>query len=127
MKSSGSAIGRPYQDGENIVREGEPGDTMFVVQSGSVEVVHSSDGGEHRLAVLGPGDFFGEMSLFEKLQRSATVRSMGESVVLTVDKRTLLRRISEDPLLAFNLLKVMSHRVRELDERLTRHEHHSDD
>lgn len=118
MKPFSTTLGRRYADGEDIVRQGEEGNCMFVIQAGEVEVLQSVDGKVQRLACLGPGDFFGEMSLFEKQSRSATVRSMGESTILTVDKRTLLRRISEDPLLAFNLLKVMCHRVRDLDARL---------
>lgn len=122
MIGSRSVLGRRYADRDVIVRQGDPGDCMYVVQDGQVEVLQVADGAEQRLAVLGPGDFFGEMSLFEKQRRSATVRSLGKSIVLTVDKRTLLRRVSEDPLLAFNLLKVMCHRVRELDARLARQE-----
>ena len=117
-------LGRHYSDMEAIVREGEEGSCMYVVQSGQVEVLQSSDGVLLQLALLGPGDFFGEMALFEKQVRSATVRSRGESMVLTVDKRTLMRRISEDPLLAINLLKVMAHRIRELDKRIALLEDH---
>jgi CRP-like cAMP-binding protein len=73
------------------------------------------------LAFLEAGDFFGEMSVFEKEVRSATVRAVGEARVLKVDKKTLLRRIREDPLLAVNLLKTMSHRIRSLNVELARH------
>lgn len=118
MKSFGTRLGQRYTDGDAIVHQGDEGNCMFVVQSGRVEVLQTTEGTEQHLAYLGSGDFFGEMALFEKQQRSATVRSVGESMVLTVDKRTLLRRISEDPLLAFNLLKIMCHRIRELDARL---------
>jgi CRP-like cAMP-binding protein len=121
----GTTLGHSYADGETVVRQGEEGGCMFVIQSGQVEVVQTTGGNEQHLASLGAGDFFGEMSLFEKARRSATVRSVGTSKILTVDKKTLLRRISEDPLLAFNLLKVMSHRIRDLDSRLSRHQESS--
>jgi CRP/FNR family transcriptional regulator/CRP/FNR family cyclic AMP-dependent transcriptional regulator len=88
---------------------------MFVVQSGQVEVVQKVEGGEQRLAVLDTGDFFGEMALFEREVRSATVRALSDARVLKIDKKTLLRRIKEDPLLAVNLLQTMSHRIRELN------------
>lgn len=112
------ALGTLYGDGEVIVRQGELGDCMYVVQSGEVEVVTGSVGHERRLALLGAGDFFGEMAVFEKEVRSATVRARGEARALKVDKRMLLRRIKEDPLLAVNLLQTMSHRIRELDAQL---------
>lgn len=109
------ALGTVYGDGEVIVRQGELGDCMYVVQSGEVEVVQGPIGRERRLAILSAGDFFGEMAVFEKEVRSATVRAHGEARALKVDKKTLLRRIKEDPLLAVNLLQTMSHRIRDLN------------
>jgi CRP-like cAMP-binding protein len=109
------ALGKVYADGEAIVRQGAVGDCMYVVQSGRVEVVQMTDLGEQHLAFLETGDFFGEMAVFEKETRSATVRASGEARVLKVDKKTLLRRIKEDPLLAVNLLQTMSHRIRDLN------------
>jgi CRP-like cAMP-binding protein len=114
-------LGALYRDGDVIIREGETGDCMYVIQSGRVEVVQTGEKGEQHLAFLGPGDFFGEMALFEHQERSATVRSAGDSRVLKVDKKTLLRRIGEDPLLAMNLLQTMSHRIRDLDAEIARH------
>ena len=112
------ALGAVYKNGDVIVRQGELGDCMYVVQSGEVEVVQATNGGEHRLAILGTGDFFGEMAVFQKEVRSATVRAHGEARALKVDKRTLLRRIKEDPLLAVNLLQTMSQRIRDLNVHL---------
>jgi len=115
------ALGRIYADGEEIIRQGNIGESMYVIQSGRVEVVqHSAAGAIHHLAYLDSGDFFGEMAIFEKERRSATVRAAGEARVLKIDKKTLLRRIREDPLLAVNLLKTMSHRIRELDSEVSR-------
>ena len=109
------ALGTIYKDGEVIVQQGDLGDCMFVVQSGEVEVVQTTARGEQSLAFLRAGDFFGEMAVFEKEVRSATVRAHGEARALKVDKRTLLRRIKEDPLLAVNLLQTMSRRIRDLN------------
>jgi NADPH-dependent glutamate synthase beta subunit-like oxidoreductase/NAD-dependent dihydropyrimidine dehydrogenase PreA subunit len=111
------ALGKFYSDRETIVREGDVGDCMFVVQMGRVEVVQATDTGEQHLRFLEAGDFFGEMAVFEKETRSATVRAYGEARVLKVDKRTLLRRIEEDPLLAVSLLQTMSHRIRDVRHR----------
>jgi len=113
------ALGRVYQNGEIIVRQGETGDCMYVVQGGQVEVLHEQEGRAVRLATMGPGDFFGEMALFEREVRSATVRALGEARVLTVDKKTFLRRIHADPSLAYRLLQTLSQRVRRLDAELT--------
>jgi CRP-like cAMP-binding protein len=118
----GGALGKVYSDGEIIIRQGETGDSMYVVQGGRVEVLQNSlKGGEQHLAFLDTGDFFGEMAVFEKEVRSATVRAKGEARVLKIDKKALLTRIREDPLLAVNLLKTMSHRIRHLNEEVSRH------
>lgn len=119
MRNRTRELGRVFADGEVIIREGEVGDCMFVIQSGRVEVVTGSGDAELRVAVLHGGDFFGEMALFDKEVRSATVRALGDARVLTIDKRNLLKRISENPLLALNILKTMSRRIRELDRRLS--------
>ena len=114
------ALGKVYRDGEVIVRQGEAGDCMYVIQAGQAEVLQEKENQEVRLAVLGEGDVFGEMALFEREARSATVRALGDLRVFTVDKRTFLRRIHQDPSLVFRILQKMSYRIRELDAELVR-------
>jgi CRP-like cAMP-binding protein len=114
MKSGG--LGKEYADGEMIIRQGEPGDCMFVIQKGQVEVVTQKDGSEIRLAVRGEGDFIGEMALFEQEVRSADVRALGTARLLTIDRRNFMTRVHEDPSLAFRLVQMLSKRVRELSE-----------
>ena len=113
-------LGKPYQDGEVIVRQGELGNCMYVIQSGKAEVVDEMGGKTVRLAVLGENDFFGEMAIFDHDVRSATVRALGEVRVLTVDKRTLLRRIQEDPTLTFRLVEHICNRLRKVNAELAR-------
>ncbi len=118
------ALGKIYKDGEVIIHQGATGDSMYVIQGGRVEVLqHADNGGEQHLAFLERGDFFGEMAVFERETRSATVRAVGEARILRIDKKTLLTRIRDDPLLAVNLLKTMSHRVRELNTEVAHHRH----
>lgn len=113
-------LGKVYRDGEVIVRQGDAGDCMYEIQTGQVEVLQGKEDKELRLAVLGRGDVFGEMSLFEREARSATVRALGDVRALTVDKRTFLRRVHEDPSLAFRILQKMSQRIRGLNAELVR-------
>ncbi len=113
METTG-ALGKVYQDGEVIVRQGEVGDCMYVIQEGQVEVVLEKDGEEVRLAVRGEGEFFGEMAIFEREVRMATVRALGQARVLTIDKKNFLRRIHKDPSLAYHIVQTMSRRIREL-------------
>ena len=114
------SLGKTYRDGEVIVRQGETGDCMYVIQKGKAEVLQEKEGKEVRLAVLEDGDVFGEMALFEREARSATVRALGDVRALTVDKRLFLREVHQDPSLAFRILEKMSHRVRELDAEMFR-------
>jgi CRP-like cAMP-binding protein len=116
------AMGRVYKDGEVLVRQGEAGDCMYVVQEGLLEVFVEENGQEVGLRVCGRGEIIGEMAIFESEVRSATVRAVGDARVLTVDRRTFLRRVQEDPSLAFNILRTMSKRIRELSEKLAQHE-----
>ena len=109
-------LGKNYRNGEFIIRQGETGDCMFVIQEGRVEVLREKEGQEVVLAELEPGDFFGEMAIFEKEVRSASVRSIGESSILTIDKRNFLRRIQDDPSLAFRIVQSMSSRIRKMSE-----------
>ena len=108
-------LGRVYADGEAVVRQGEDGSCMYVIQSGRAEVVKEEAGRAVALGVLEEGDVFGEMAIFDREVRSATVRALGEARILTVDRKTFLRRVHEDPSLAFNILQAMSKRVRRLD------------
>lgn len=106
-------LGKLYADGEIIVRQGEPGDSMYIILAGQVEVILQHRTGVRVLAILGEGDFFGEMEIFDASARSATIRAIGPTQILTVDKRTLLQRIQEDPSLALHFLQTLSHRLRE--------------
>lgn len=117
---SGGEIGKVYSSGEVICREGEQGDVMYVIQSGKVKITKKTSSGEVEIAVLGSGEIFGEMALFDRLSRSATATSMGEARVLSVDKKKFFSSISRDPTTVFKILESMSQRIRTLDEDLLR-------
>lgn len=113
-------LGNIYKDGEYIVRQGEPGNSMYEIQGGKVVVFRTEGADEIQLAELSKGEFFGEMAIFERAVRSASVRAKGEARVLTIDKKILLHRITQDPTLAFRILEKMSRRIRDLDAEMTR-------
>jgi len=117
---SEGALGKVYQDGEIIVRQGDPGDSMFVIQAGQVQVLAERDGEETLLRVVQEGELLGEMAIFDQKARSATLRALGETKILTIDKKNFMRRISEDPTIAFRILETMSQRVRELSDEVVR-------
>ncbi len=112
-------LGKTYSDGEVIVREGEMGDRMFIIQSGRAHVTRLVDGQEIRLTELKEGDFFGEMAIIDREVRSATVSAIGEVRLLSIDKKNFLRRVHEDPSLAYQVLQRMSQKIRDLSAELT--------
>ncbi len=113
-----SELGRIYKDGEVICLQGEKSNNMYVIQSGRVEVIAEEGNQKVLLAILEKDDIFGEMSLFDTAPRSATVKASGEARVLSIDKRGFLRRVHEDPSLAFRLLQKMSQRIRDMNSQL---------
>ena len=117
MKESG--LGKAYKDGEIICREGEKGTSMFVVQSGTVEVSKNLPEGEMVLRTMTKGEIFGEIALFDRMARSATVKARGEAVVLRVDKKGFFAKACKDPTLTFNILEGMSKRIRDLTRELS--------
>jgi len=118
-----NALGMTFRDGEVIIRQGDTGDCMYVIQEGHVEVVVKMNEIETVLAVRNQGDFFGEMAIFNREIRMATVRALGEVRVLSVDKRNLMRRIHEDPSLAYRIILALSQRIRELSDEVVRLDH----
>jgi len=116
---SGS-LGKVYHDGDILVRQGEMGDGMYVIQQGRVQILVEHEGKERPIRQAGEGELIGEMAVFDKQVRSATVRAVGDVRVLTIDKKNFLRRITEEPSLAFHIVQTMSGRVRELTEEVAR-------
>lgn len=107
-------LGKVYKDGDLVIRQGEKGDCMFVVQSGAVEIFSDADGVDVIHRVAGKNDFFGEMALVENDVRSASARAKGEARILHIDKRTFMRRVHEDPSLAYRIMESMAHEIRRL-------------
>ena len=104
---------RRFARHEFIVREGEPGDTFFVIASGSVAVCRiSPDGRETILSILKEGDFFGEMSMFDSSLRSASIKTLSEVEVGLIKQETFLEMLEEHPRLARQFVVVLAERLR---------------
>lgn len=111
-------LGKLYKDKEIIVKQGDEGKCLYVIQEGRVDVIHETPEGDQKVAELGESDFFGEMGLFENDVRSCTVRAAGEVRILTIDKRNFFKSINRDSSLAYRLLEKMSNRLREANEKI---------
>ena len=112
-------LGKEYAEGDPICRQGDPGDRLYVIQTGRVTVLREEGGVEIPVAELKAGDIFGEMAIFDRQPRSATVRAAGRARILTLNKRACLRQVHEVPPLAYRILEEMSKRIRRLDQELS--------
>ncbi len=110
---------RPYPRNSVILFEDDPGDALYVVNSGQVKVVLiGEDGREVILSVLGAGDFFGEMSLIDDQPRSAHVIAMDDASLLVLRREDFRAALSESPRIALGLLKTLSRRLRRADNKI---------
>jgi CRP/FNR family cyclic AMP-dependent transcriptional regulator len=103
--------------GEVFFVEGEPGDRLYVITEGKVTLGHSaSDGRETLLAVLGPGEMFGELSLFDPGQRTATATALTDAVVLGLGRDSLRPWLTGRPEVAEKLLQALAQRLRRTED-----------
>ena len=115
---SSGELGRTLAPGDYLVRQGEEGQCMYVIQEGQAEIVLTREGAPVRLGIRGPGDIVGEMAIFERERRVADVRALTRLRVLTVDRKNFLQRVREDPTVAFRVVEQMSRRLRALSEEI---------
>ena len=98
-----TALGESMRDrslkrGQVLCREGDPGEEMFVVRRGTFVISKPVTGRvEQVLARIGPGEFFGEMSLFARAPRSATVQADTDAMLLVLDRESLTRMTEQSP------------------------------
>ncbi len=104
---------------EVILRQGAPGDSVFVMGSGATEAfLEAGDGSELSLSVMPAGDVFGEMAFLERRPRSATVRAKEPSIILEIHGPQFRDLMDDHPDIEFRLLLKMSGRLRQLNETL---------
>lgn len=105
-----------YKHGDLVVREGDEGDSLFVIISGSVNVTKVINSQEHILAVLNEGDAFGEISLLINQPRTATVLSLEKSELLKISRKDLEPIMKEHSSLIVCLNKIMGTRISILED-----------
>ncbi len=105
--------------GEVLFDEGENGDRLYIIEEGKIKLGSSSgDGRENLLAILGPGEMFGELSLFDPGPRSLSASAVSDSVLYELEHTALVRVIEERPVVAKHLLTALARRLRRTNEAL---------
>jgi len=121
---SGITAERDLRQGEVIFKEGEVGDTFYMVLEGRIRISKGiTGGGEEALAILDKGSYFGEMALIDEFPRSASAIAQTDCQLLLMDKSDFLKLVSTHKDLAYKLLwmfcKTLSHRLRETNEKIS--------
>ncbi|HEX8170442.1 MAG TPA: DUF1003 domain-containing protein [Thermoanaerobaculia bacterium] len=112
---------RDVRSGEKIFALGEPGDSLYIVGSGAVELFVKDNAGSHIvLATCGPTEVFGELSLFDGGARTANAVCQEDGTLLVLDRDDLLTFLRGHPDAALDLLTMMGQRMRAADEMLRR-------
>src|SRR5699024_5935067 len=109
-----------YRRGEEIFREGTPGDRLYVIGAGKVKLGHTApDGREHLLAILGPGEILGEVSLYDPGPRTATATALSQTVVVELQHTYLLRVLDARPEISQHLLRSLAIRLRRTNDKVS--------
>ena len=100
-----------FSAGQHIFTAGQPGDTMYVVKEGEVEVLVNGK----VVDTLGPGGILGEMALIDKQPRSATAVAKTDCKLVSVDEQRFQRLVKQTPHFAIQVMRVMAQRLRHMD------------
>lgn len=110
------AVRRTYPRHTLLIQEGDPGESLYLLRKGRAKVYLGNDGGrEVIVAILGPGDFFGELALIDDAKCSANVMTLEESEFVSIGKREFRQVLASSSGMAIHLLKALTSRLREAD------------
>ena len=110
---------RSCRRGETIFLENDPGDALYIIQSGLVRIYRvAEDGREKTLAILTDGDFFGEMALMDEMPRSAVAQAREPTQLLAIHKQDFERLLAQNPHLSRAIITSLSRRLRAANEQL---------
>ena len=110
-------VRRSFVAGESIFFQGDPGNAIYVLESGTVRIyVHAEEGQEVAVVIYGPGDLFGEMSLLDQLPRSATAEALEDTVLWVMSGEDFDRHLRTSHQLALNVMLTLSTRLRHTNE-----------
>ena len=106
--------------GEILFEEQEPGDRLYIITEGKIKLGHSApDGRESLLAILGPGEIIGELTLFDPGPRTATAAAVSSAQLMSLEHHDLIEILNVNPELAQHMLRALAQRLRRTNESLS--------
>lgn len=112
-------VPRRFGTDQIIFHHGDPGGLLYIITAGKVKITHSMpDGQEALLAILGAGDFFGELALLDDAPRSATAEAMEDTETLTLHRDEFIRFINKNPEFAYQVMRTLAKRIRHLNDQI---------
>ena len=116
---AGKLVPRRFGPNQVIFHLGDPGGLLYLISRGKVKISHTtSDGQEVVLAILGPGDFFGEMALLDDSPRSATAVALEPTETWTLHRGEFMSYLSDNPDFTLHVLKTLARHIRRLNTQL---------
>jgi len=106
-----------FPAGKIVFREGDPADYAYLIQSGQVEILKLGAVSNVRVALLGPGDVFGEMGIIDELPRSATARTVDVVRAVALDQKTFINMLLSNPRDSLSVLRSLCERLRTMTDR----------
>ena len=119
MEKVNESIGyeKQLRAGETLFKEGDAGDEMYLIRSGRIKIVKDLEGATKTLAVIGEGEFFGEMALLDKSPRSAAAIAESDAKLIIVDRDAFLSSVNKNPFIKY-IIETLTTRLRKTNNML---------
>jgi CRP-like cAMP-binding protein len=119
MEKVNESIGyeKQLRAGEVLFKEGDPGDEMYLIRAGKIKIVKDLEGSKKTLAVIGEGEFFGEMALLDKSPRSAAAIAESDAKLIIVDRDAFLSSVNKNPFIKY-IIETLTTRLRKTNNML---------
>lgn len=113
-------VQRHFEENQVIFHRGDPGGLLYIISEGKVKITHGTpEGQEALLAILGTGDFFGELALLDDAPRSATAVAMERTQALTLHRDEFLNFLGKNPEFADHVMRTLAQRIRHLNDQIS--------
>lgn len=108
-----------YDDGKNLMRQGDPADAAYLIIDGAADIIIESAAGPITVATLGANEIVGEIGILCDAPRNATVRAKGRLVALRISRDPFMRMVREFPTMAISIMRELAQRVEQMNKQVS--------